>query len=396
LIDWKVRIENMHLETYDDVLELHRNQKKIYARFLSPHRVLSTCRINGGLREDIKVVLNHQSCEPCNHMDAHAKRIITEPQAYLEQLCKPEGVDFKHCVCLGTAANMNYAAIHKKEFKDLWVLTIATGGVETNAGRAGDPASYYEKNGVSVHVDNSEKTPEPGTINIMIFINKTLSHGSMARAVVTATEAKTAVLQELAVNSRYSDGLATGTGTDQIAIASRLTDKPELTSAGKHTKLGELIGKTVKAAVGETLGLQNGLTPERQRSVKIHLERFGADKNKMIKGICSHLDDDMSKLIQDNFESIDRDPMIVASVAALVHLRDKAAHGILPLTCMKEIYSSFGAQIAIAASGAASGRVGKTKDYAKQLAGKLHALNSQAMLELIYHALALGFKDKWR
>ena len=32
------------------------------------------------------------------------------------------------------------------------------------------------------------------------------------RAVMTATEAKTAALQELALSSRYSDGLATGTG----------------------------------------------------------------------------------------------------------------------------------------------------------------------------------------
>ncbi len=32
-----------------------------------------------------------------------------------------------------------------------------------------------------------------------------------------ATEAKTAAFQELSVNSRYSDGLAIGTGTDQIA-----------------------------------------------------------------------------------------------------------------------------------------------------------------------------------
>ena len=382
----------MHLETYDDVLELHRNQKKIYAKFLTPHRVLSTCRINGGLREDIEVLLNHQSCEPCNHIGAHAKRIITEPEAYLEQICIPEGIDFQHCACLGTAANMNYAAIHKKEFKDLWVLTVATGGVETNAGRAGDSANYYEKDGASVHVDRSNKIPGSGTINIMIFINKTLSNGAMARAIVTATEAKTAALQELAVNSRYSDGLATGTGTDQIGIASKLTDKPELTSAGKHTKLGELIGKTVKAAVCETLGLQNGLTPEGQRSVKVHIERFGADKKNMIQGICSHLDDDMSKLIRDNFESINRDPMIVASVAALVHLRDKAAFGILPLNCMKEIFASFGAQIVIAVSG----RIAKMEDYKMQLAGKLFAINNQAMLGLIFHALAVGFEEKWK
>ena len=381
----------MQLKTYDGVLELHRSSKKIFAKFLSPHRVISTCRVNGGLKEDIEVMLNHQSCEPCNHMGNHTKRITREPEAYLEGLCRPEGINWKHCACLGTAANMNYAAICQEQFLDLWVLVVATGGVEANAGRAGDPANYYEKNGACAHVDGIDNIPGPGTINIMIFINKTLSCGSMARAIITATEAKTAALQELAVNSRYSANLATGTGTDQIGIASKLTDEPELTSAGKHTKLGELIGKAVKKAVFKTLGLQNGLTPQSQRSVKIHIERFGVDREKMVKCICSHLDDDFARLARDNFDSINRDPMVVAAVTALVHLRDKAAWGILPETCMKEIFSNFGAQIAMAVSG----RTGQIETYRRKLSQNISDINDKAMLALIFQALAMGFEEKW-
>ncbi|CCK82363.1 predicted adenosylcobinamide amidohydrolase [Desulfobacula toluolica Tol2] len=382
----------MHLKTYDDVLELYRNQKKIYAKFLTPHRVISTCRVNGGLRDDISVLLNHQSCEPCNHMGAHTKKITQEPEAYLEQICTREGLDWRYCACLGTAANMNYAAIYKEQFQNLWVMAVATGGVEANAGRAGDDAHYYEKDGAWVHVDDIGKTPTPGTINIMIFINKPLNCGSMARAIVTATEAKTAVLQELAVNSRYSDGLATGTGTDQIAVAARLTDEPELTSAGKHTKLGELIGKAVKKAVRKTLCLQNRLSPEGQRSVKIHIERFGTDKKEMIQGICSHLNDDLARLAKDNIDSINRDPLIVAAVAALVHLRDKSAWGILPATCMKEIFSSFGAQVAMAVSG----RTDQIETYRLKLSQNLSNTSDKAMLALIFKALAMGFEEKWK
>jgi len=50
-----------------------------------------------------------------------------------------------------------------------------------------------------------------------------------------------------------------------------------LTGAGKHSVMGELIGKTVRAAVLETLKLQNSLTQESCRSAVYHLRRFGVD-----------------------------------------------------------------------------------------------------------------------
>ncbi|MBI9092250.1 MAG: adenosylcobinamide amidohydrolase [Desulfobacterium sp.] len=274
----------MILETYYNALEIHRNQKKIYAMFKKPHRVISTCRINGGLRDDLGVLLNHQSCEPCNHKRPSAGKSITQPEAYLESVCLEENLDHRVCASLGTAANMNYAAVEEMHFKGLTVVAVTTGGVEGNAGRAGDDAQYYESCGKFIHEDDPEKQPVPGTINTMLFINKTLTQGAMVRAIVTATEAKSAALQELNVNSRYSNGTATGTGTDQIGIASLLGDEFPLTSSGKHTKLGELIGKTVKKSVMKTLALQNKLTAQGQRSVKIHIERFGTDKKTNAEG----------------------------------------------------------------------------------------------------------------
>jgi len=385
----------MLLKIYDDVLELYRNNKKIYAKFLSPHRVISTCRINGGLREDIKVMLNHQSCEAKNHSHnspmGGARRIITDPEAYLDEVCSEEGIDYRYCASLGTAANMHYASIQKLEFQDLWVLAVATGGVETNAGRAGDPAGYYEKGQNFINGSVKEKNLKPGTINIMVFINKPLTRGAIVRAIVTTTEAKTAALEELAVNSRYSSGLATGTGTDQIGIAARMSPEPALTSSGKHTKLGELIGKTVKAAVKETLALQNGLTPESQRSVRIHIERFGTDHQKMVKGICKHLDKETGRLFLDNFDSVNRDPMVVAAVAALVHLRDKAEYKILPRACLKEIYIRYSGY----AAAAVSLKYEKTEQYIDKLSDNVSTTSDSAMLKLIYKALAMGFEDKW-
>ncbi|BBO82583.1 hypothetical protein DSCO28_31490 [Desulfosarcina ovata subsp. sediminis] len=51
---------------------------------------------------------------------------------------------------------------------------MVTGGVEGNAGRAGDPASVFEtKNGFET-LPPAGTIPGPGTINSMIFINMPL------------------------------------------------------------------------------------------------------------------------------------------------------------------------------------------------------------------------------
>jgi len=82
--------------------------------------------------------------------------------------------------------------------------------------------------------------------------------GGMARAVITATEAKTAALEDLKVPSTYTKGVqATGTGTDSMIIVSG-TSGPKVTYTGGHSKIGELIGKAVYEAVLEALEKQNG------------------------------------------------------------------------------------------------------------------------------------------
>jgi len=375
---------------YND-LEIHRRDKIVFARFLKPHRVISTCRGNGGLREDLSVLFNHQSCEPCNHKREMTRIISHDPKEYLKYICGLHDLDHEKCASLGTAANMNYAAMETLTFRELTVVAVCTGGVEANAGRAGDPAHFFEFRGEFERLVDSTTNLRAGTINIMLFISKPLSKEAMVRTIVTATEAKTAALQELNVNSRYSDGLATGTGTDQIGVACRMTKEIPLTSAGKHSKLGELVGKTVKTAIKRTLALQNELTPEGQRSVKIHIERFGTDKKKIKTEICRFLSKDNGELLTGNFEMINRDPLTVAAVAAIVHLWDKFMWGILPKSCMPEIFSSYGAQIA----SAISGKIDRLPVYREKLADVQKGTDNTALLDLIFRAMAMGFEDKW-
>lgn len=378
----------MLLGTYYEGVEVHREDKIVYARFLVPHRVISTCPAAGGVREDLEYLYNHQSCESVGHDPAALRLIASDPKGYRSLVCRQHRLPEDHCATLGTAANMRYAVTKEASFRDLVVVAVCTGGVEANGGRAGDPATVFEQGGTYESVSREDPVFH-GTINTMLFIGRELTPGAMVNAVMTATEAKTAALQELDVGSRYSNGLATGTGTDQIGVAARLEAGIPLTSAGKHTVLGELIGKTVFGAVKETLGLQDSLTPESRRSTVRLLERFGVSRDDLKAFIAAGLTRDKGNLFAANFAAVDRDPLVVAAVAALVHVSDRVAWGILPESCMPELQATYGAQI----SAAVSGIYERLPFYRAALAARNSS--DRDLLNLVGRAAALGFQDKW-
>ena len=384
--------KSMLLHTYYNGIEVHRREKIILVKFLAPHRVLSTCRAAGGLQDDLHYVYNHQSCEAADHIAGLPECMLHDPQEYRRLICALHEIPAEKAATLETAANMRHAAIISERFREVELICICTGGVHTNGGRAGDPAGFYESEHGFEALDHSgEGSPGPGTINVMLFVNKELTPGAMVRSVITATEAKTAVLQELGIGSRYSDGLATGTGTDQMLIASMRQTGTPLTNAGKHSVLGELIGKSVSQALKQTLARQNGLLPERQCSIRLHLERFGASEECMLEEIGRRLAPETAGLMRSNVFDLDRDPVIVAAVAALVHLKDKIVWGILPASCQPEIMGSYAAQIAAAVSG----HYERLSAYREQLAPGQETMSNESFLDLVYRAIALGFQEKW-
>ena len=239
----------------------YRYDKSIVLVFSGPRKVLSTSLYNGGYHEDFEAVFNRDMTQgagmPC---ESFAPTYVESMKVVAERL----GLAPELTSGMGTAAHMENASIVSRSYKELTVTAIVTGGVETNGGRVGDPASYYK---------TAEK--KCGTINIMLVIDADLPPGILARALVTCTEAKTAALQELMAPSRYSTGLATGSGTDQTIIVANSESPLFFEGAGKHSKLGELIGLAVMAAVKEALKRQSGLTPAQQHDLLRRLRRFG-------------------------------------------------------------------------------------------------------------------------
>jgi hypothetical protein len=85
----------------------------------------------------------------------------------------------------------------------------------------------------------------------------------MARAVISATEGKTAALQDLDIRSTYLPltAAATGTGTDNIIVVQG--DGTPIDNAGGHCKMGELIARAAYAGVREAIFKQNGIAAGR-------------------------------------------------------------------------------------------------------------------------------------
>lgn len=250
-----------HLCTLSTGDKVYFYDKSIVIYFSGARKILSTSLYNGGYHDDYTAVYNYDAKQgagmPCEmladtyveHMRLVSKRLALDPD-------KVSG--------MGTAASMENAVVEALSFKELTVTAIVTGGIETNGGRAGDPADYYKP----------MPKPKYGTINIMLLLDCDMPEGTMARALVTCTEAKTAAIQELLEGSKYSNGIATGSGTDQTIIIANSESELYMEGAGKHSKLGELIGKAVKNAVKKALAKQSGLTPAKQHDVFRRLKRF--------------------------------------------------------------------------------------------------------------------------
>lgn len=259
-------MENMKIFQLSDGDAVHRYKKSIVIPFGGKRKVLSTSPLNGGYRTDLKAVFNNDGNPGAGIACAMRAPTYKEHMALIAE--KDLGLDPEYTAGISTAASMENVSVRSEAYDDFTVTAIVTGGIEVNGGRVGDIASWHEKYG----------TAEPvklGTINIILVIDADMPEGTLARALVTCTEAKTAAIQELLAPSRYSMGLATGSGTDGTILIANTESQTYLTNAGKHSKLGEYIGRNVKEAVKEALRLQSGLSPVSQHHILKRMDRFG-------------------------------------------------------------------------------------------------------------------------
>jgi adenosylcobinamide amidohydrolase len=205
--------------------------------FPATARVLSWAVVNGGFCYADHVI-NH-------HVRSDDPLFCAHPLGWLEQASLGLGL-CGNVVAMATAVEM----------KDLVRVALSGGGSEVNCfatvgcGNAlsvGDPASVVTK----------ETMPAPlHTINMILTVRPGLSDSAMVEAIQIATEGRVRALCEAGIKSSISNLAATGTGTDCIAIVSLGHEREPY--CGKHTQLGECIGRAAHAAVKKGLTISLG------------------------------------------------------------------------------------------------------------------------------------------
>jgi len=216
-------------------------------------RVLSTW---DGYRE-VKFVANTYTPLLLSERTMKAREPIKYYGKFQKKFSLALGIRPEELALLSTGVNMDDLAVHQGSYQELKVCCLATAGAKGNALRSGvDHAICVEQSGNFVHT---------GTINVILLTNAALTDGAMARAIITATEAKTAALQDLNVRSTSTpQNQATGTGTDNMIVVSGKKVGTPLRVTSGHTKIGELIGFSTKTAVTEALKKHDGFASKSQ------------------------------------------------------------------------------------------------------------------------------------
>jgi adenosylcobinamide amidohydrolase len=316
-------------------------------------------------------------------------------ERYHDEVCTEASLPAEATVVMGTAANMNYAALVATDDDGVEVMAVVTAGVEGNATCAGDPATWRETEA------GIQKVPAyAGTINTILLISAPLTASALARVVVTMTEGKSAALARLSIPSRQSMDLATGTGTDQYCIAAPAGGPRRLTSASTHVKLGELIGVAVRNATLEALRWQNGLEASYTRGVFHALGRYGLRENTFFDDIAGLLNDADLELLRKNSKSVLFEPLVGAAAYAIAAVLDRVRYGTLPAAVARDAIVQQAAMLATSLAG--------SPDRWPEFRSALHAStlhrrpgpfgpgNLGEAKDVVLAAIALGWREKWR
>jgi len=195
--------------------------------FAHPRRVLSSAPVGGGDVEATRIV----------NLCVHGARVVEhcdDPVASFSALAAEHDWNGR-TVGMMTGVQASRLGVACRENGDIAWLVLATVGC-SNAHRAGEapiaPAA-------------------PATINIIAVTSAAPTAAARAEAVMLITEAKCAFLADAAIDSANDRGLATGTGTDAVAVAGHTGDTLQYT--GYHTSSGLALARATRDALAASL-----------------------------------------------------------------------------------------------------------------------------------------------
>jgi hypothetical protein len=226
-----------------------------------------------------------------------------------------------------------------------------------------------------------------GTINTIVVVNQPLKPEAQIRALLTATEGKSAALMELGVSSRYSRDLATGTGTDQICLAAPIEDgRYAYGATNPHSKLGELLGRVTRTATINALRWQNGLEPSITRSLIHALRRFGFSESTFLDAMRQRLGDSSMELLEKNRNAVLFEPQAAAAAYAFASVLDRIRFGVLPPSIGRDVLRHQAATIAASLST----QIERWSTFWRQI-----EVDVNQPMNAVYDAIRLGWMAKW-
>jgi len=216
--------------------ELKQTPEHIYVGFSTEHPVLSSAVFNGGACTASNILI----MQVAENFDG-TKQIVENPENTLAEYCRQLQLSGT-TVGMMTSASMDSFRLVSRSSQGVVISAMVTAGI-SNARCAGDRADR--------RTFQTDADPT-GTINIIILTNAMMSHAAMVESVMLATEAKTVAMHKLGVKSPVSGAIATGTGTDAIAVANGFGSET-IRYCGKHVLFGEMLASVVIEAITESL-----------------------------------------------------------------------------------------------------------------------------------------------
>lgn len=225
----------MNIKTMLQNMKLDVNMNHVHLQFDSPVEILSSAVLNGGYIWashilNMRVPKNVEE----NEME------LLPPSVTLRKYMDKHNLKGTS-VGMMTAASMDSFSSNTVSCEDVIVESFITVGL-SNARRAGDPADLKSFGDIIL---------DPGTINIILGTNAKLSSQAMVEAIMIASEAKAAIMQELNIISPISKKIATGTGTDSIVFFNGSGRK--INYCGKHVLFGEMIASSIANCMKDSI-----------------------------------------------------------------------------------------------------------------------------------------------
>ncbi|MDR0508324.1 MAG: adenosylcobinamide amidohydrolase [Candidatus Methanoplasma sp.] len=324
VIDWEDVIaaekkeERRTIREFPCGVSVHRQNRSLIVTLPSKNwRALSTGNFNGGFMSSPSAVFNTTSLGGTAEYSMMGKPKEIHNR-YSKECAKLVGLDPSSTVGLGTAAHMDNAAICSTESNGIEISMAITGGIMINGGRAGDPASY----------DEMERTyNKNGTIVIILIINADLSDSALMGAMMTATEAKSRTLLKLMGKSLYSNGIATGSGTDQVAVLCNKKSRNKVIEHSNGSELAKAIRGCVEKTLAKALDDQTMMNTETQCNPYVMISRHKISELNCHDEIRYPF---KMKILQKALKQTSEDAKAAAAVSGALHIMDEMEWGLIP------------------------------------------------------------------